>query len=158
AYVRKLAEPVGAVVTQSTIRGNYALPGYETWGYVQIEDVPGFDPAKEFPQVRVDVGGGRRMFKVAHENVKRRGIDVRLGSPVQRLWYEQGEVRGVVCDGAAIPARRAVVLACGGFEASAEMQSQFWSTPPLRPVATLKNTGDGIRMAQEVGAGLWHMW
>ena len=28
----------------------------------------------------------------------------------------------------------------------------------MRPVSTLGNTGDGIRMAQEVGAGLWHTW
>ena len=27
----------------------------------------------------------------------------------------------------------------------------------MRAVATLSNTGDGIRMAQEAGAGLWHM-
>jgi succinate dehydrogenase/fumarate reductase flavoprotein subunit len=36
-------------------------------------------------------------------------------------------------------------------------QRQFWPAP-MRSVATLANTGDGIRMAQLAGAGLWHMW
>jgi len=26
------------------------------------------------------------------------------------------------------------------------------------PVAATANTGDGIRMAQDIGAALWHMW
>jgi succinate dehydrogenase/fumarate reductase flavoprotein subunit len=36
-------------------------------------------------------------------------------------------------------------------------QRQFWPAP-MRSAATLANTGDGIRMAQLAGAGLWHMW
>ncbi|MFZ2142887.1 MAG: FAD-binding protein, partial [Xanthobacteraceae bacterium] len=43
-YVHKLAEPFGAVVSLSPVRGNYALPGYDTWGYVRIEEIPGIDP------------------------------------------------------------------------------------------------------------------
>ena len=58
----------------------------------------------------------------------------------------------------AIKARRAVVLACGGFEANAEMQRQFWQEKPVLNAAYMGNTGDGILMAQEVGAALWHMW
>src|SRR5262249_23958910 len=58
----------------------------------------------------------------------------------------------------AIKARRAVVLACGGFEGDAGMQRQFWPEQPVLNAAFRGNTGDGIRMAQQVGAGLWHMW
>jgi succinate dehydrogenase/fumarate reductase flavoprotein subunit len=158
SYVRKLGEPLDAVVNVSRTRGNYALPGYGTWGYVRIDHVPGFDPAVEYPHVRSEgEAEGRNMFKVAEEHVRRRNITVRLGCPVERLWHEDGEVRGVICD-QKIEARRAVILACGGFESSEELQRQFWSTPPVRAVATFGNTGDGIRMGQEVGAGLWHMW
>ena len=157
-YVRKLAEPFSAVVSVSPVRGNYALPGYETWGYVRVEEIPGFDPAAEYPHVRAEGEiEGRNMFKIAQEHVSRRNITVRLGTPVQRLLHEGGEITGVVCD-QEILARRAVILACGGFESSVELQRQFWSTPPVRAVATFGNTGDGIRMAQAVGAGLWHMW
>jgi succinate dehydrogenase/fumarate reductase flavoprotein subunit len=58
----------------------------------------------------------------------------------------------------ALAAKRAVVLACGGFEADYELQRQTWRIRYAQTVATRANTGDGIRMAQELGAGLWHMW
>lgn len=38
------------------------------------------------------------------------------------------------------------------------MKQQFWQMGPVLPVACSTNTGDGIRMAQQVGADLWHMW
>ncbi|MEW6453543.1 MAG: FAD-dependent oxidoreductase [Pseudomonadota bacterium] len=158
SYVRKLCKPLDAVVSINTIRGNYPLPGHETWGYVRVESVPGFDPADAYPHVRAEGEvEGRNMFKVAEEHIKQRGIPVRLGSPVRHLLHDSGEVRGVVCD-TPIVARRAVILATGGFESSEEMQRQFWPTPPARAVATFGNTGDGIRMGQQAGAGLWHMW
>jgi len=50
------------------------------------------------------------------------------------------------------------VLACGGFEADHAMQRQYWQFNPVLPAVSLANTGDGIRMAVEVGADLWHMW
>src|SRR6185312_15249777 len=94
-YVRKLAEPFGAVVSHSITKGNYALPGYETWGYVRVDHVPGFDSAVEYPHVRSEGEiEGRNMFKIAQEHVARRKIAVRLGCPVQRLWMQDREVRG----------------------------------------------------------------
>ncbi len=157
-YVKKLCEPLGATATTNNTKGNYALPGYETWGYVRVLDVPGFDPKAAYPHVRAEGEvEGLNMFKVAQEHVKKRDIKVRLNSPVRRLHWEDGEVRGIVCD-ETFEARRAVILATGGFESSEDLQQQFWPTPPVRAVATFGNTGDGIRMAQQVGAGLWHMW
>ena len=38
------------------------------------------------------------------------------------------------------------------------MQRQFWQEKPVLNAAYMGNTGDGILMAQEVGAALWHMW
>jgi succinate dehydrogenase/fumarate reductase flavoprotein subunit len=38
------------------------------------------------------------------------------------------------------------------------MKRQYWQEKPVLPVAFRGNTGDGIRMAQSVGADLWHMW
>ena len=158
AYYRKLTEPVGAVANVTLTKGNYLVPGYESWGHINIDSVPGFDPAKEYPQVRADLDGGQRVFKVIQENVKMRRIATRMATPVERLWHENGEVKGVFAAGERIAASRAVILCCGGFEASADYQRQHWPIPPVLPAATLGNTGDGIRMAQEAGAGLWHMW
>ena len=38
------------------------------------------------------------------------------------------------------------------------MQRQFWQEKPVLNAAFMGNTGDGIVMAQAVGAALWHMW
>jgi succinate dehydrogenase/fumarate reductase flavoprotein subunit len=158
-YVRALAEPFGATTRTVPAKANYPLPGYETWGHIEVDQVPGFDPAKDYPHIRVEGDvNGKNLFKVAHEHVTRRGIAVRYASAVERLQYQDDEITGVICAAETYPARRAVVLTCGGFEASADLQRQFWPTPPMRPVATHSNTGDGIRMAQQAGAGLWHMW
>ncbi len=38
------------------------------------------------------------------------------------------------------------------------MRQQYFQADPVLPVPFRGNTGDGIRMAQDVGAALWHMW
>jgi succinate dehydrogenase/fumarate reductase flavoprotein subunit len=75
---------------------------------------------------------------------------------------EAGGVIGIEVQGPEGPrkiqARHGVVLACGGFENNPEMQRQYWQGKPVLTPASRANTGDGIRMAQAVGADLWHMW
>lgn len=56
-----------------------------------------------------------------------------------------------------VKAVNGVVLACGGFENNEEMLEAFTQRENLLPIGTLYNTGDGINMAIEVGAKLWHM-
>lgn len=56
-----------------------------------------------------------------------------------------------------IRANNGVVLATGGFENNAEMVENYLGMTSFAPIGGLYNTGDGIRMAQEVGAELWHM-
>jgi succinate dehydrogenase/fumarate reductase flavoprotein subunit len=55
-------------------------------------------------------------------------------------------------------AQRGVVLATGGFEGDAAMREQFLEGKPILNAAGGSNSGDGIRMAQHLGAALWHMW
>ena len=73
-----------------------------------------------------------------------------------------GTVSGVRAERAGraieITARRGVVLACGGFEGDRAMQRSYWPEHPVLNAAFRGNTGDGIRMAQAIGADLWHMW
>jgi hypothetical protein len=57
-----------------------------------------------------------------------------------------------------IRARAGVILTCGGFEADEELKKQFLVSTPAITSGFRGNTGDGIRMAQQVGAALWHMW
>jgi tricarballylate dehydrogenase len=55
---------------------------------------------------------------------------------------------------------RAVVLACGGFEANAEWRTRYlgpgWELAKVR--GTRFNTGDGLRMALEIGASPFGNW
>jgi succinate dehydrogenase/fumarate reductase flavoprotein subunit len=157
-YVRHLGAATGAVVSVRDHVANYPLPGTDTFGFVYVEQVPGFDAAREFPSVR-GAADGARLFKVVLEEVRRRaGITVRLATPAERLLRGRAGIAGVRAAGRAIAARRGVVLACGGFEGDTQMQRQFWQIKPVLSAAVRSNTGDGIRMAQDVGAGLWHMW
>ena len=58
----------------------------------------------------------------------------------------------------AVKSRKAVVLACGGYEANYEMQGYFnYPGVKIYPWGSPYNTGDGIKMATEAGASLWHM-
>ncbi|MGI6151588.1 MAG: FAD-binding protein [Christensenellales bacterium] len=56
-----------------------------------------------------------------------------------------------------VRAKNGVVLATGGFEANMEMMANYLQQPYAYVYAAPYNTGDGIVMAQEVGAKLWHM-
>ena len=55
-------------------------------------------------------------------------------------------------------AKKGVVLTTGGFENNKEMIQTYLGAPKLTPLGTIYNKGDGITMAQEVGAKMWHMY
>lgn len=172
-----LAAHCGARVEVAPRAGNYPFPGFDRLGMLEVTAIPGFDPARAYPHARTlrggtragkggeaprATGGGAGVFHIVEANVQRLGIDVALGAPALRLLHEAGAVTGVLArlDGAerAIEARGGVVLACGGFESAPEMHRQYWQIAPVLSSACRGNTGDGIRMAQAVGADLWHMW
>jgi succinate dehydrogenase/fumarate reductase flavoprotein subunit len=166
-YVRGLAKINDAEIVLIPRPTNYPFEGCESMSFLEVDKIPGFDLAKTYPHAR-GLRNGPNLFKVLDDNIAALGIEVRYSTPAVRLiTNEQGEVRGLWTSGAAngargelraIGARQGVILACGGFEAAPEMQSQHWQIRPVLPVANTNNTGDGIRMAQDVGADLWHMW
>ncbi|MES2183049.1 MAG: FAD-dependent oxidoreductase [Pseudomonadota bacterium] len=160
-YLEGLAEPVGGTVELVHRKANYPFPGFEKMSFVQVASVAGFDAKAEYPHASGKLG--LNLFKVLHENILRRGIEVRLSTPAQRLITDTaGKVRGLWVDTAhgprALEATRGVVLACGGFEAGTALQQQYWQFGEVRSAAFLGNTGDSIRMGQDVGANLQHLW
>src|SRR5262245_15237083 len=168
-YVKRLVEQVDGAMLKPTEfsgkrGGNYPFSGWETFYHTQVEVPASFDRARLFPNVRTrPSSGGPGMFWVIDTNIKKRGIDVRVDTPVKRLVRgPDNEVRGVVLGGGdgerRIAARRGVVLACGGFEWNDAMKVQYWEGKPVLTASSRGNTGDGIRMAQALGADLWHMW
>ncbi len=157
-YLGTIAGAAGARLVVRRAFANYPFPGHDGFGFATIEDIEA-----EFPQVKGSPAGAR-LFKVVEENVRRRGIDVRLGSRARRLLRTgtgtgAGAIEAVELDtGERLRVGRGVVLAAGGFEADEEMKRQFWQGKPVLTAAYRGNTGDGIRMAQSLGAALWHMW
>jgi succinate dehydrogenase/fumarate reductase flavoprotein subunit len=167
AYFEKLAKASNATIDKRQADGNYPFPGTKTWGYVSIQEIPGFDAATSYPfvlsYVPIHRAAGVRLFRVIEDNIRQRGIRVLLSTPALRLITDpEGEIRGITAEHEGnlyrIRARRAVVLACGGFEANEDLQRQFWQEKPVLNAAYMGNTGDGIMMAQDLGARLWHMW
>jgi|SRR5579859_3848 len=88
------------------------------------------------------------------------GIPIRTGTAARKLIVVDGQVRGaVVQDGAGertIMARRAVVLACGGFPHDVARIAKAYphvarGGQHLSPTP-VGNTGDGIKMAEAAGA------
>jgi succinate dehydrogenase/fumarate reductase flavoprotein subunit len=162
-YLAQLARANGAKLVTLERPGSYPFPGCDTFAFLEVDSVPGFDAAVEFPRVR-SLRAGINAFKLIDENIRRRrGIDVRCSTGVTRLLRDDsGAISGVEASSAGkvrrILARHGVVLACGGFESSPEMQRRYWQLRPVLPSATRGNTGDGYRMAQAVGAELAHMW
>ena len=163
-YMRKLAEANGAIVNPREKVANYPFEGYDTFYQTLIEEIPNFDPDTYYPHVR-GAPGGARVFKTLEDNVALRDIDIWLEAPVQKLIYKidgTREVQGAVIQTTGgvrnVKARKAVILCCGGFEANEEMKRQYWQMKPVLAATTNSNTGDGIRMSQELGAKLWHMW
>ena len=162
-YVRRLARTSDAEVTVTPSLGNYPLPGYEALAYCQVVRVPALDAVAEYRAI-VGIKDGTKLFKVLEDNVVGRAIPVLYGTPARRLLRDgDGAIVGVLAtdtDGnpLRIGARKAVILACGGYEHDEEMKRQYFQAQPVLTGSFAGNTGDGIRMAQAAGAALWHMW
>jgi succinate dehydrogenase/fumarate reductase flavoprotein subunit len=184
-YVRELAKINGAKITTSREQvpaaeessilyvherkpqrrnsGNYPLPGTGTFYHTTVEAVPDFDARETYPWAN-GAPDGPKLFKILHDNLLSSRVEIRMATPALRLISDPHtrEVRGVQVhmDGSRrnVFARRGVVLATGGFEGDNGMRMQFLEGKPILNAAGGSNTGDGIRMAQHLGAALWHMW
>ena len=110
------------------------------------------------------IGGGAgisdRLFELAVES----GCAVQYEAKAWRLLTDRtGRVTGITVrlpDGERDVDAGAVVLACGGFEANPEWRTRYlgpgWEMAKVR--GTRYNTGDGLRMALEIGAQPFGHW
>ncbi len=110
--------------------------------------------------VAMGIGLSRMWFQtLAHH-----GVEVRYGTRgVQLLLEHSGRVTGVRTmgpGGLEDLSGHTVVLACGGFEANPEWRARYlgppWDHAKVR--GTQFNTGDGLRMALDVGALPFGQW
>lgn len=142
--------------------------------YFSVLEFPELEGSESFTPFTVEgntgihdtsIGGDGAAYHLLRDNVKKReNITVWYEAEAKQL-IQDGEtkiVHGAVIlvDGKEVNvrAKNGVVLACGGFENNKEMQQDFTQRLFWPPTGNAHyNTGDGIRMAMDVGADLWHM-
>jgi len=152
AYFRTLAENAVATIGWLESHGvAFATPGY----YLSA------GPRRIQP-----VGGGAAIVERLSGAAKAAGVNIRYEARATRLVMSQGRIDGVALESsggaAAITDADAVVLATGGFQANATMMREHFGpgaeTIRLISPGTRFDTGDGIRMAQELGARVSGDW
>ena len=104
------------------------------------------------------------LYYLLHENVEaRENITVWYSAPAKHLIQDpmtktivgvQLEKDGQMVN---VLARNGVVMTCGGFENNEKMHGSYLQRPYCYCFAGVFNEGDGVKMAIEVGADLWHM-
>ena len=108
-------------------------------------------------------GGGPGLVEGLFKAAEERQIQVAYEARGEQLIADDDGVHGVIANVEGktthIPAK-AVVLACGGFEANAEMRTRYlgpgWDLAKVR--GTRFNTGAGIKMALDIGAMPYGNW
>lgn len=108
-------------------------------------------------------GGGPGLLEQYVAIAKKRSIEIRYGARALSLLYDGHAVTGVrVKQRGALAdlSAKCVVLACGGFESNPEWRTRYlgpgWELAKVR--GTRFNTGDGIRMAIDIGASTFGNW
>lgn len=147
--------------------------GYEGdfGSWAETGEHPEFEGAEAVPSLNLigdgDLQFGALFWDYMEKACQRDNITIEYDTPAQRLVYRitddgNREVLGVAAlrDGEPyyVKGTRATVLTCGGFGWNEELKHDYLATDGIyyynNPDST---TGDGIIMAQDAGAQLWHM-
>ena len=113
---------------------------------------------KFFGHMAIEVsGGGEGLVQFLDEAARKAGIEIFSATRAASLIYDGERVLGVNAKRGGKPLEfraRAVVLACGGFEANPEWRTRYlgpgWELARVR--GTRFNMGEGLRMALDIGA------
>ncbi|WP_139652911.1 FAD-binding protein [Raoultibacter phocaeensis] len=126
----------------------------------EFPGIPGGDKIKTY---YVDgICGMSSLWIPLRETADELGVEVMYDTRATELIYnyETKEVYGIAAEGKHIKAKRGVILACGGFAANPEMMQNYsvsLGCPRSFVCGSPYNVGDGVKMAQQIGADLWHM-
>src|SRR5205809_2915702 len=109
------------------------------------------------------VGGGPGLIQMLTDAATKRGIEIRYRTRALSLLYDGVRVSGVRIRHDDVESElpsKSVVLACGGVESNAVWRTRYlgpgWDLAKVR--GTRFNTGDGIRMALDIGASPCGNW
>jgi len=105
---------------------------------------------------------GVRLWRLIKKNIESRKIRIMTGAPVKEIIKTpEGTVVGAMAEKGDkkvyIKAKKAVILTNGGYENDSGLKWEYYSCKPVAFLGSPGNSGDGIRLAQKVGADLWHM-
>ncbi len=117
-----------------------------------------------FGRLPIEVsGGGAGLVQSLDSAAKRAGIGVFYDTRAVSLIFDADRVTGVRTRqrGRAVDFRaKALILACGGFEANPEMRARYlgpgWDLAKVR--GSRFNQGDGLKMALDIGAAPCGNW
>ena len=108
-------------------------------------------------------GGGAGLVQDLTNTAVKKGIEIFYETRAVSLIYDGERVLGVKAKSRGKPVEflaRAVVLACGGFEANPEWRARYlgpgWELAKVR--GTRHNLGEGLRMALDIGACPYGNW
>ncbi len=108
-------------------------------------------------------GGGAGLVADLTKTAEKKGIAIFYETRAISLIYDGAEVQGVRAKQKGVPVEfhaKAVVLACGGFEANPEMRTRYlgpgWELAKVR--GTRHNLGEGLKMALDIGACPYGNW
>jgi succinate dehydrogenase/fumarate reductase flavoprotein subunit len=111
---------------------------------------------------RGDQGPGPELWARLEDALRSRPITVLADTTVAALLQDGDQITGAVLQGAGgvrteLEARFGVVLCTGGFENAPDLCDAYLPVASVRAISHPGNTGDGLRLAQSVGASVWHM-
>jgi tricarballylate dehydrogenase len=108
-------------------------------------------------------GGGPGLVQSLTETAEKKGVKIFYETRGVSLIYDGERVLGVNAKMKGKPGQfraKAVILACGGFEANPEWRTRYlgpgWELAKVR--GTRFNVGDGLKMALDIGAAPYGNW
>ncbi len=173
-YLESLCHRVSRGVDLAMIR-TYAAACHENRGWLEDQgakthvyggaefpQLPGADSIEKRMITGPNSFAENSFWNFLRSGAERRNIPVWNNSPVRELVTDSGgAVIGAILEREgkekAVKAKKAVILSCGGFEYDEWLKMNYLKGYPYYSFGSPGNTGDGIRMAQRVGADLWHM-
>lgn len=165
-------------VLEGFVEGMKAIPDFQSQlGFEMKEDPQPFRADGFFPEYpgapdaegllglsAIKAPGGAALWESIARLAVSRGATIEHQMRVVELVQDPvtKEVLGVIAkdrngEHLSIEARKATILASGGFEFNERMRKQYLSHAPVLFLGSPQLTGDGIELAQEAGAQLWHM-
>lgn len=164
----------GDDVIELIVDGSMAIPewlvsmgadadNFLNYPLVEYPDLPG---AEAISTTEIDKQFWTAKFwSLLFGNVSERAenIDVWYSAPAVRLIQDPATkiIHGVKVEQNGqtlnVRAKNGVVMAVGGFENNEEMIENYVQMPEAYSKGARYNTGDGVKMAIDVGADLWHM-